>query len=230
VSTADNADNTPDNPVAALLERAATGMREKATAATDRRPIPGYEGYEADNSGEIWSIDSNWRGYGPRVLAKDIARDGYLRVRVYRNGKRIKKQVHVLVALAFHEKPDDGAQVRHLDGNELNNAPTNLAWGSARENAADRERHGRTARGGRNGSVSRPDRLARGQRSGARTHPERVPRGIRQGNSKINDETVREIRALHSGGANFAAIGRRFGLHGSHVRRIVRGQAWAHVS
>jgi hypothetical protein len=34
MSTADNADNTPGNLVAALLERAATGMREKATAAT----------------------------------------------------------------------------------------------------------------------------------------------------------------------------------------------------
>lgn len=52
------------------------------------------------------------------------------------------RSVHSLVALAFIGALPDGLQVRHLDGNPANNAPTNLAHGTGKENAADRERHG----------------------------------------------------------------------------------------
>jgi hypothetical protein len=50
--------------------------------------------------------------------------------------------VHVAVALAFHgPPPSPDLLVRHLDGNPEHNWPSNLAWGTREENAADRERH-----------------------------------------------------------------------------------------
>ncbi len=47
------------------------------------------------------------------------------------------------------ERPSLKHQIRHLDGNKMNNSYLNLAWGTAKDNADDRERHGRTVRGKR---------------------------------------------------------------------------------
>lgn len=49
--------------------------------------------------------------------------------------------------------------------------------------------------------------------------------GERHGFAKLNWNQVREIRALHRTGESFAAIGRRFGLDRSHVRKVVK-QIW----
>jgi hypothetical protein len=46
--------------------------------------------------------------------------------------------------LAFEgDRPElDGTcQIRHLDGNEMNNRLSNLKYGTAKENAADRKLH-----------------------------------------------------------------------------------------
>ena len=59
-------------------------------------------------------------------------------------------KVHVLVCTAFNgSSSDPEMQVRHLDGMPTNNRPSNLRWGTALENAADRELHGRQMRGER---------------------------------------------------------------------------------
>jgi hypothetical protein len=36
---------------------------------------------------------------------------------------------------------EDRCEIRHLDGNKFNNNITNLAYGTAKENAADRKMH-----------------------------------------------------------------------------------------
>lgn len=74
---------------------------------------------------------------------------------------KVTRHVHELVALAFLGPPPSAEhEVRHLDGDRTNNRPSNLVYGTAKENAADREAHGRTARGNRNGN-SRAARAAR---------------------------------------------------------------------
>lgn len=56
--------------------------------------------------------------------------------------------VHRIVAETFLGPPPfEGAVVRHLDDNPTNNRVENLAWGSHKENAADRKRNGRDRRG-----------------------------------------------------------------------------------
>jgi hypothetical protein len=62
-----------------------------------------------------------------------------------------------MVLETFVGEPTPNQQVRHLNGDKRNNCLDNLAWGTAKENAADRESHGNTARGTRNGN----SRLAR---------------------------------------------------------------------
>ncbi len=82
-------------------------------------------------------------------LAARADRDGYKKVTLcLPGGVRETTTVHKLVAITFHAdsfKP--GLQVRHLDGNPGNCRASNLAWGTAAENAKDREDHGRHAQG-----------------------------------------------------------------------------------
>ena len=111
-------------------------------------PCADYPGYEVAGDGRVRSVDSNWRGYGPRELAQDPNEDGYPSVRLtVANKKRKRIAVHRLVARAFLGPCPDGCdQVRHLDGDKTNNRWDNLAWGTAAENAADRSAHGTAAR------------------------------------------------------------------------------------
>ena len=50
--------------------------------------------------------------------------------------------MHSLVALAFLGTRPDGFDVRHLDGDRLNCALANLAYGTRSENQRDKRRHG----------------------------------------------------------------------------------------
>jgi hypothetical protein len=120
-------------------------MAQEKTAHT---PIPGFSGYAIDRDGNVYSIAHNWRGYGVRRMVPHPNDDGYPSVRLTTNSKRKLVTVHSLVAITFLPlRPSLAHEVRHLDGNKANSSVHNLAWGTRKENADDRERHGRTSRG-----------------------------------------------------------------------------------
>jgi hypothetical protein len=118
------------------------------TQTTKHTPLVSFPGYAVSRDGVVFSLTHNWRGYGERRLAVDTNDHGYASVRLTVNGKRTRLAVHKLVAEAFlPAKPNTpDAQIRHLDGNRMNPHADNLAWGTAADNAADRDRHGRTSR------------------------------------------------------------------------------------
>ena len=102
-------------------------------------------GYEVTRDGRVFSVSSNWRGYGKRELVTALNDDGYPSVRLTLDGKRKRYAVHVLVAMNYlPTRPSTQHEVRHLDGNRLNPHADNLAWGPRKENVADRDSHGRT--------------------------------------------------------------------------------------
>jgi len=104
--------------------------------------------YEVTADGRVFSLSSNWRGYGAREMQKSLNSDGYLSVRLVLDGRRVRLAVHRLVAAGFlPDRPSPTHEVRHLDGDKENPQSSNLAWGTAADNAADRQRHGRTSRG-----------------------------------------------------------------------------------
>jgi len=116
---------------------------ETGQSVTEHTP-----GYRVTDDGKVYSCDHNWRGYGERELSQLPHKDGYLSVRLTIGGRRKRFAVHRLVASGFlPERPSQVHEVRHLDGDKLNNAARNLAWGTPKENADDRERHGKTSRG-----------------------------------------------------------------------------------
>lgn len=75
-------------------------------------------------------------------------------------GKPVFWPVHKLVMEAFGGPRPEGAQVCHADGNRLNNRLSNLRYGTAKDNAADRDWHGMTCRGVRNGNAKIKDQEA----------------------------------------------------------------------
>ena len=126
-------------------------MGKKGGGTIDLESLRGFTpGYIVTRDGRVYSVAHNWRGYGERELRQDLNDDGYPSVRLSIDGKRTRYAVHVLVARRhLPPRPSPRHEVRHLDGNKMNPAVENLAWGTQKDNANDRERHGRTSRGER---------------------------------------------------------------------------------
>jgi len=122
-------------------------------------------------------------------------------------------RVHRLVAMQ-HGAPGHGPLVCHRDGDRSNNHIDNLYWGTAKDNAADRERHGRTARG---------------KRCGVHTRPERVARGEKASNAKLTQEQVVSIRRRVASGESAMRVARADGLNYYTVWGAATGRTWAHL-
>lgn len=111
-------------------------------------------GYRVTEDGRVFSVASNWRGYGEREMRHQPNADGYPSVRILIDGKRTRISIHRLVARDFlPSRPSPRHEIRHLDGNKNNPNASNLAWGPRKDNADDRERHGRTSRGHRHSQI-----------------------------------------------------------------------------
>lgn len=114
-------------------------MNEPTPTPETWRPVLGHEEtYAVSDRGRVLSFHKGLS----RFLAGAVDRDGYLCVKLYRNKRPIHRPVHQLVCEAWHGPRPDGLEVRHLDGEKLNLAPSNLKWGTQSENGFDRVRHG----------------------------------------------------------------------------------------
>lgn len=114
-------------------------------------PVPGYENfYEVSDIGTVRSLDRELRNrcgpytrLGRRLkMPIDRSRGLYRYVGLTRNGSGRTRRVHQLVCVAFHGEPEPGQEVRHQDGDSLNNCAENLCWGTRVENSLDMIRHG----------------------------------------------------------------------------------------
>lgn len=84
-----------------------------------RRPIPGYEKWEADTNGVIYGING-------APLYTRVGTKGYQQVNL---GRTLRQAyVHRLVALTFIPNLENKPTVNHIDGNKLNNNVENLEW------------------------------------------------------------------------------------------------------
>jgi hypothetical protein len=106
------------------------------------RPVPGFPGYTVTDDGRVFSTRP-WRGdNGPRQLVGGINRGGYRAVVLCDGAHRRTREIHTLVAEAFHGPRPAGMDVRHLDGDSLNNCVENLRYGTRTENHLDAVAHG----------------------------------------------------------------------------------------
>lgn len=160
------------------------------------RQLAEFPDYEISETGSIRRLTDSAcarRGY---ILKPKVDRYGYLTVRPFYNGAGQYVTVHRLVALAFlGDPPTPEHQVAHFDGNQQNNHFTNLRWATAKENQADKARHGR------------------------------VPCGIRHWKAKLSDAQVAEIRSRYAaGGIRQKDLGAMYGVNQAHVSGLVRGE------
>jgi len=94
----------------------------------------------------------------------------------------------------------EGMCVCHVCDNRLCCEPAHLFIGAHAENIADKTRKGRQAKGAR------------------------CPHAV------LTDAAVRELRASAVAGADFAALGRKFGVSRTAARNAARGRTWRHVA
>ena len=125
--------------------------------------------------------------------------DGYKCLKLSINGKSYQKRLSALMLETFWGPRPEGMFACHNNGDINDNRLLNLRWDTPKENSADRERHGNTAR------------------------------GERGGNSKVKTDDVHEMIKLRSLGWTFLAIGRKFGICKQQSMRIIKGESWSHV-
>lgn len=113
------------------------------------KDIPGYEGiYSISECGQVKSlprlIKSKTGNYysKEKIIKLSIGTTGYYFFNVCINGKAKSVAIHKMVALTFIGSRPENMDIRHLDGNKLNNHISNLCYGTRQQNIEDTQRHG----------------------------------------------------------------------------------------
>lgn len=104
------------------------------------KDIPNFEGlYQASTHGRIRSINhirKNNKGkyeQKGKILKLNKNPNGYLRVRLSKNGIAKTYRINRLIALTFIPNPENKPTVNHINGNKLNNCVKNLEWATNKE-------------------------------------------------------------------------------------------------
>lgn len=166
-------------------------MNEITNVASRR--LDRFPQYEFLASGEIISLLHK----APRKLA-GMKCGNYLAVSLKcKNGTREKIYIHRAIAEAFHGPCPDGMECRHLNGDSSDNRPSNLKWGTRRENARDRITH------------------------------DTASIGERHGQAKLTAKNVSEMRRIRSEtGKSFREIADDFGVSTMTAHRAITGSLW----
>jgi hypothetical protein len=140
------------------------------------------------------------RKYPTKVLKPGLNSRGYEIVSLCdADNRHHTRAVHRLVLETFTGPKQIGQECRHLDGNIRNNALTNLRWGTAAENMADKIAHGTWVR------------------------------GSRVGNSRLTEQQVREIKARLTQKEPHASIALEYGVKTVTISAISSGRNWSWI-
>lgn len=171
------------------------------------KDIPGFPGYQVSDLGRVHSYRSpNGKGEfvtTPNLIKQTKAKGKkYYRVHLSVNGKHYHKNVHILVLTTFRgPRPSTKHDACHDDGNEENNTLLNLYWGTKKENAADRIRHGTQCRG------------------------EKI--GVSVLSTSQVEEILEHLPKWKKGDGNMFAV--KFGVSDSTISQIKLGKTWNHL-
>lgn len=161
------------------------------------RPVVECPRYQVGSDGSVIGLSG-------RALRPCLDTYGYPQVLIYMgDGTRRTRKVHKLVIEAFiGPRPSPAHQVAHWDGDHLNNKPSNLRWATARENIADKIRHGRVSR----------------------------TRGEINGQVKLTAKQVSDIRSRYwAGSVTQYQLAEEYGVRQPTISNIISRTTWSHV-
>jgi len=171
------------------------------------KDIPNFPNYQVSNQGRVRSrlmqfngkTTDHWRIKQPGYTL------GYPYVLLRKDGQSYNRRVHALVLEAFvGPRPiinGERACTRHLNGDQTDNRVENLAWGTMKENMADKKIHG----------------------------TENVLRGEGKPNAVFTDAEVAGFKERMAAGEWYVDIAREINRPIAHIYSIGAGKAWAHV-
>ncbi len=180
------------------------------------REIPRFVGYRFGSDGSVWScikkggalsqktLCDQWHRLKPRpVTTRRPPGQGrrYYAVLIRAEGERKAKNrmVHHLILEAFVGPRPPGLVSCHGDGDPANNRLSNLRWDTPGANHEDMRRHGVLRQGS------------------AKT------------GSKLREADIPVIHKLRAKGWRISRIARRFGVTGTIIIRVLKGEDWKHA-
>jgi DNA invertase Pin-like site-specific DNA recombinase len=105
--------------------------------------------------------------------------------------------------------------VCHSCDNPLCVKPNHLFLGTVKDNAEDMVKKGRSPKGNRHGS---------------QTKPQSRPRGEKHGSAKLSEDQVKEIRSLRESGIGLNEIAAQYGVCFQLISLIARKKIWKHIT
>lgn len=175
------------------------------------KDINGYEGYyQVSNLGRIRSLSRKVydrkgkfnRTMNGRIINTFKTKEGYHRVQLCKNGKNEKYLVHRLVAQAFVNNHDGKSEINHKNANKDDNKSSNLEWVTRKENIDH----------------------------SFKNHLVYRDKGVERYNSKLNDDKVREMRALYKTGKyRISDIAKLFKVNRKTAECAINKITWKHV-
>lgn len=150
--------------------------------------------YWINRKGQVWTE------LHQRLMTTQVNKFGYSYVVMCVNRKVRCPYIHRLMAQAFlPPKPYWASCIRHLDGKRSNNVVSNLKWGTPKQNAKDRDLHGKTALGENNG------------------------------NSKLTALNVTNIKKGLRDGLTLCSLAKTYGVTSSTIHQIKNQITWRHI-
>jgi len=166
------------------------------------KEIENYEGlYEVSSWGRVKGL----RFGKEKILYSNVHRQGYLKVTLIKEKKRIHFFIHRLVAIAFIPNPNNYPMVLHkVECYPSNNNVNNLFWGT--------------------GEINMKDMINKGR---GKSNP---PKGEKQYLSKLTEKQVLEIRAKYTGmKGQQALLAKEYGVHQATISDIITRRTWKHI-